>query len=155
MLRISSACWRETSWLIAIDATIVAPRLTATITDRRNHPTLRLIATPSARTRGAAGLRVDACRECMLDRNVLLRHDSFRRLCLARDLLREVREPSPSIAAVARDVGISPFHFIRQFEALFGQTPHQYRIQPGCLGLMACLPEPVAQSHRSTSRGST
>lgn len=24
---------------------------------------------------------------------------------------------------------ISPFHFIRQFEAVFGTTPHQFRIQ--------------------------
>jgi len=60
---------------------------------------------------------------------MLLRHEGFRRLCLARDLLREIREPSPSIADIARDVRISPFHFIRQFEALFGVTPHQFRIQ--------------------------
>src|SRR5262249_52451710 len=25
-------------------------------------------------------------------------------------------------------VGVSPFHFIRQFEAVFGVTPHQFRI---------------------------
>ena len=25
-------------------------------------------------------------------------------------------------------MGISPFHFIRQFEAVFGTTPHQFRI---------------------------
>jgi AraC-like DNA-binding protein len=60
---------------------------------------------------------------------VLLRHEGFRRLCRARDLLREVREPSPSIADLAREVQISPFHFIRQFEAVFGLTPHQFRIQ--------------------------
>lgn len=24
---------------------------------------------------------------------------------------------------------MSPFHFIRQFQAVFGETPHQYRIQ--------------------------
>jgi AraC-like DNA-binding protein len=58
-----------------------------------------------------------------------LRHEGFRRLCLARDLLREQREPSLSIADVAREVQISPFHFIRQFEAVFGVTPHQFRIQ--------------------------
>ena len=29
---------------------------------------------------------------------------------------------------VAREAAISPFHFIRQFEAVFGVTPHQYRI---------------------------
>ncbi|HXU01533.1 MAG TPA: AraC family transcriptional regulator [Polyangia bacterium] len=35
----------------------------------------------------------------------------------------------PPIRAVARDARISPFHFIRQFEALFGSTPHQFRIR--------------------------
>jgi len=60
---------------------------------------------------------------------MLLRHEGFRRLCQARDLLRELREPSPSIADLARQVQISPFHFIRQFEAVFGVTPHQFRIQ--------------------------
>lgn len=34
-----------------------------------------------------------------------------------------------AIRDIAREAGISPFHFIRQFEALFGQTPHQFRIQ--------------------------
>jgi AraC-like DNA-binding protein len=60
---------------------------------------------------------------------MLLRHEGFRRLCRARDLLREAREPSPSIEDLAREVHISPFHFIRQFEAVFGTTPHQFRIQ--------------------------
>ena len=59
---------------------------------------------------------------------MLLRHEGFRRLCQARDLLRESREPSPTIEQLARDVRISPFHFIRQFEAVFGVTPHQFRI---------------------------
>ena len=59
---------------------------------------------------------------------MLLRHEGFRRLCLARDLLRQVRESSPTIVDVARQVHISPFHFIRQFEAVFGVTPHQFRI---------------------------
>ena len=27
------------------------------------------------------------------------------------------------------DAAVSPFHFIRQFQALFGETPHQYRIR--------------------------
>jgi AraC-like DNA-binding protein len=60
---------------------------------------------------------------------MLLRHEGFRRLCMARDLLREQRDPSPSIAELAREVQISPFHLIRQFEAVFGVTPHQFRIQ--------------------------
>jgi AraC-like DNA-binding protein len=60
---------------------------------------------------------------------MLLRPEGFRRLCRARDLLREQRDPSPSIADLAREVRMSPFHFIRQFEAVFGVTPHQFRIQ--------------------------
>ena len=60
---------------------------------------------------------------------MLLRHEGFRRLCRARDMLRESREPSPTIEQLAREVRISPFHFIRQFEAVFGVTPHQFRIR--------------------------
>jgi AraC-like DNA-binding protein len=59
---------------------------------------------------------------------MLLRHEGFRRLCRARDLLREFHERSPSIERVAREVQISRFHFTRQFEAVFGVTPHQFRI---------------------------
>jgi AraC-like DNA-binding protein len=50
-------------------------------------------------------------------------------LCRARDLLSEAHDRPLSIEDVARDVQISPFHFIRQFEAVFGSTPHQFRIQ--------------------------
>src|SRR5262245_44458178 len=60
---------------------------------------------------------------------MLLRHDGFRRLCRARELLAQLDDPQPTVEALAREVGISPYHFIRQFEALFGVTPHQYRIQ--------------------------
>jgi AraC-like DNA-binding protein len=60
---------------------------------------------------------------------MLLRHDVFRRLCRARDMLVDVPEQPISIEDVAREAGISPFHFIRQFEAVFGLTPHQFRIQ--------------------------
>jgi AraC-like DNA-binding protein len=34
-----------------------------------------------------------------------------------------------TIDEVAREAAMSPFHFIRQFSALFGDTPHQYRIE--------------------------
>jgi AraC-like DNA-binding protein len=59
---------------------------------------------------------------------MLLSHYAFRRLCEARDLLADLNA-QPSIKQVASDVGISPYHFIRQFEALFGETPHQFRIR--------------------------
>jgi AraC-like DNA-binding protein len=60
---------------------------------------------------------------------MLLRHEGFRRLCLARERLGQLDDPVPTIAELARDLHVSPFHFIRQFEAVFGLTPHQYRIQ--------------------------
>ena len=52
--------------------------------------------------------------------------DSRKRLALARDLL-EAEELAAPIAVVARRAGISPYHFIRVFEATFGVTPHRYR----------------------------
>ena len=33
------------------------------------------------------------------------------------------------LVLMARRVGLSPFHLIRQFRAVFGWTPHQYRIR--------------------------
>jgi AraC-like DNA-binding protein len=48
---------------------------------------------------------------------------------MARDMLVEITDEPLSIRDIAREAEISPFHFIRQFEALFGATPHQYRIQ--------------------------
>jgi AraC-like DNA-binding protein len=48
-------------------------------------------------------------------------------LCRARDLLLEEREHPLSIKDLASEVGISLFHLIRQFEAVFGATPHQFR----------------------------
>jgi AraC-like DNA-binding protein len=59
---------------------------------------------------------------------MLLQREAFRRLCQARDLLAGDEEPAPSVEEVARRVAISPFHFMRQFEAVFGETPHQFRI---------------------------
>jgi AraC-like DNA-binding protein len=60
---------------------------------------------------------------------VLLKPNVFRGLCRARDLLHDVPERPLSVEEVARVAGISPFHFIRQFETVFGLTPHQFRIQ--------------------------
>jgi AraC-like DNA-binding protein len=58
----------------------------------------------------------------------MIRATAFGRLCRARDMLREIDRPL-SIEEVAREAAVSPFHFIRQFQALFGETPHQYRIR--------------------------
>jgi AraC-like DNA-binding protein len=57
----------------------------------------------------------------------MLTHATLIRLCRARDQLRDMQGSAPSIGEVAREAGMSPYHFIRQFYALFGETPHQYR----------------------------
>jgi AraC-like DNA-binding protein len=42
--------------------------------------------------------------------------------------LVEQRDSPLSIKDLAREVDMSPFHLIRQFEAVFGVTPHQFRL---------------------------
>jgi len=53
--------------------------------------------------------------------------DSFARLCLARERLR-ASERVP-LALVAREARLSTGELIRRFAALFGETPHQYRVR--------------------------
>src|ERR1700738_4177276 len=55
-------------------------------------------------------------------------NDALVRLCRARDMLREIHDPRLSIREVAREAALSPYHFIRVFKAVFGDTPHQMRI---------------------------
>ncbi|GAC1635973.1 MAG: hypothetical protein NVS9B14_13940 [Candidatus Acidiferrum sp.] len=55
--------------------------------------------------------------------------NEFARLCRARQRLALTGEDALSLRRIAREAGISPFHFIRQFEALFGTTPHQLRMR--------------------------
>jgi len=52
---------------------------------------------------------------------------AFLRLCRARDLLADVQSSGLSVADAAREASLSPFHFIRRFQAVFGETPHQFR----------------------------
>jgi AraC-like DNA-binding protein len=59
----------------------------------------------------------------------LVNSDVLLRLCSAREALRASTECPPSIRQVARNAGISTFHFIRLFKACFGDTPHQVRVQ--------------------------
>ena len=60
----------------------------------------------------------------------MLTTSELRRLCWARDRLRDTgEERSVSIPEIAGEAGMSPFHFIRRFHAVFGSTPHQFRIE--------------------------
>lgn len=58
----------------------------------------------------------------------MLHQDVLIRLCQARDLLRET-ENWPSVPQVAREIGMSPYHFIRLFKAVFGETPKQCQLE--------------------------
>jgi AraC-like DNA-binding protein len=53
--------------------------------------------------------------------------DLHRRLCAARRKLAE--DDGSPVALIARSCGLCPRHFIRSFKALFGVTPHAYRIR--------------------------
>jgi AraC-like DNA-binding protein len=57
----------------------------------------------------------------------MIHPDLLRRLCRARALLREWSDGPRSVRSVARECGISAFHFIRLFKAMFGETPHRFR----------------------------
>ena len=59
----------------------------------------------------------------------MIHPDLLNRLCHARDLLRDWEEEPLSISAVARASSLTRFHFIRVFKAVFGETPHQYRLR--------------------------
>ena len=52
---------------------------------------------------------------------------TFRRLCRARDLLADMHSANISIEEAARAANLSSYHFIRRFQAVFGETPHQFR----------------------------
>jgi AraC-like DNA-binding protein len=60
---------------------------------------------------------------------MLLGPATLRYLCRARDLLGAVGDEPLSIEDIARAARLSSSHFTRQFEAVFGATPHQYRIR--------------------------
>ena len=57
----------------------------------------------------------------------MIHRELLSRLCHARDLLRDWEDEPLSVRAVARVSGLTRFHFIRLFKAVFGETPHQYR----------------------------
>ena len=57
----------------------------------------------------------------------MLTKDRLIRLCRARDQLRSTRDAEVSIDDAAKSAALSRFHFVRQFKAVFGETPVQFR----------------------------
>ena len=76
-----------------------------------------------------ASLRADDIGSTLDYHSAMLKDDMRIRLCRAREMLAAVDDHALRVDDVAREVQMSPFHFIRQFTALFGTTPHQFRIR--------------------------
>jgi len=57
------------------------------------------------------------------------RFELYRRLYLARDYMHASLEQPLTINDMAAVACLSPYHFLRAFKQLFGQTPHQYLTQ--------------------------
>jgi AraC-like DNA-binding protein len=64
--------------------------------------------------------------EKLPDARLATRLELFRRLSIARDYLHASYFDDLSIDELANVAGLSPYHFIRKFKAVFGSTPHQY-----------------------------
>lgn len=59
----------------------------------------------------------------------MLQKDLLHMLCLARDKLRLMQDSPLSVQQIADEVGMSLYHFIRLYKAVFGETPNQYQIR--------------------------
>jgi AraC-like DNA-binding protein len=56
------------------------------------------------------------------------RNSAVRRIGRARDTLCQALDQKLTLDQVAREAALAPSQFIRAFKAVFGQTPHQVRI---------------------------
>jgi AraC-like DNA-binding protein len=57
----------------------------------------------------------------------MLSPSQHRRLCRARQRLREADTLGWPLEQIAAEAGLSRYQFIRRFAAVFGVTPHRYR----------------------------
>jgi AraC-like DNA-binding protein len=55
--------------------------------------------------------------------------NAYRRLLIARDLLRARYSEPLALRDLAAAAGLSEFHFLRAYRAAFGETPHQHFIR--------------------------
>jgi len=59
----------------------------------------------------------------------MLPEDTVARLLRAREAIHARYAGPLSLAEMAQEAALSPFHFLRMFRAAFGRTPHQYLTQ--------------------------
>lgn len=57
------------------------------------------------------------------------KNSTVRRLTRARDRLCNALDEKLTLDQVAREAALAPTQFIRSFKSVFGQTPHQVRIE--------------------------
>ena len=62
-------------------------------------------------------------------RLITLPGETFRGVVRSRDVIHAHWAEPVSIAQLAREAGLSEFHFIRSFERAFGITPHRYQVR--------------------------
>ncbi len=60
-------------------------------------------------------------------RHVALPIGTLGGLVRSRDLIHTQWDEPLGVARLAREAGLSPYHFIRAFERAFGVTPHKYQ----------------------------
>src|SRR5207253_6466191 len=52
--------------------------------------------------------------------------ETLRRLCRARDLLRDCLDQELTLQDVCVEAEFSPWHLLRAFRTTFGETPHEF-----------------------------
>lgn len=69
---------------------------------------------------------------------------TFAGVCEARTEMEDAYDEALTLDHLARCAGLSRFHFVRAFKAVFGQTPHQYLTQVRIERAKECLRRPSA-----------
>jgi AraC family transcriptional regulator len=57
------------------------------------------------------------------------RTELYRRLLRGRDALLSSTESRLNLKAIGREAALSPYHFHRSFQRVFGETPHRYLVR--------------------------
>jgi AraC-like DNA-binding protein len=75
------------------------------------------------------------------------------RIEIACELMREHFDEEHSLSSLAREVGMSPFHFARVFKQLVGESPNQYLVRRRLAGAARMLREGAMVSDAAFDSG--